>query len=70
MRMLLAEPRALLLDEPFARLDTDLRERIRAFVLDRIRAEALPAVLVTHDAQDARAMAGQVIDPQGHPLGP
>jgi putative thiamine transport system ATP-binding protein len=62
MRTLLARPKALLLDEPFARLDNDLRARIRAFVLDRIRAESLPAVLVTHDAEDALAAAGRVID--------
>jgi putative thiamine transport system ATP-binding protein len=65
MRTLLAGPKALLLDEPFARLDTELRARIRSFVLDRIRAEGLPAVLVTHDAQDAAAAGGRVIDPQG-----
>lgn len=70
MRTLLARPRALLLDEPFARLDTELRGRIRAFVLDRIRAEGLPAVLVTHDAQDAAAAGGPVIDPQGNSLPP
>ncbi len=70
MRTLLARPRALLLDEPFARLDTDLRDRIRSFVLDRIRAEGLPAILVTHDAGDAAAAAGNVIDPQGRSLMP
>lgn len=68
MRTLLAQPKALLLDEPFARLDTELRGRIRAFVLDLIRAEGLPAVLVTHDAQDAEAAGGMVVDPQGRPL--
>lgn len=70
MRTLLAQPRALLLDEPFARLDTELRDRIRTFVLDRIRAEGLPAILVTHDAQDAAAAGGALMDPQGNPLTP
>ena len=65
MRTLLAEPKALLLDEPFSRLDTELRARIRDFVLGRIRAEALPAILVTHDEADARAAGGRVLDPQG-----
>ncbi len=65
MRTLLAQPKALLLDEPFARLDTELRERIRSFVFDRIRFERLPAVLVTHDVEDARAAGGPVVDPQG-----
>lgn len=69
MRTLLARPRALLLDEPFARLDTELRGRIRAFVFGRIRAEGLPAVLVTHDPEDARDAGGPVVDPLGRAVG-
>jgi len=68
MRTLLAEPRALLLDEPFSRLDGGLRDRIRAFVLDLIRAEGIPAILVTHQPDDARAAGGRIIDPQGRPV--
>lgn len=52
MRALLAEPRALLLDEPFSRLDTALRGRMRDFVFGQIRARGIPALLVTHDASD------------------
>lgn len=52
MRALLARPRALLLDEPFSRLDAALRDQFRAFVFDHIRARQLPAVLVTHDPAD------------------
>jgi putative thiamine transport system ATP-binding protein len=68
MRTLLAQPKALLLDEPFSRLDASLRDRIRAFVLDLIRAERIPAILVTHQPEDARAASGRVIDPQGRPV--
>lgn len=68
MRTLLAEPKALLLDEPFARLDRDLRGRVRSLVFDRVRREGLPSILVTHDAEDARAAGGPVIDPQGRPV--
>lgn len=67
-RTLLAEPCALLLDEPFSRLDADLREQIRNFVLDRARDRGLPVILVTHDAEDARAAGGSVISPMGLPL--
>lgn len=52
MRALLAQPKALLLDEPFSQLDATLREQFRAFVFEHIRARRIPAVLVTHDAAD------------------
>jgi putative thiamine transport system ATP-binding protein len=52
MRALLAQPRALLLDEPFSRLDAALRQRMRTLVFDTLRARSIPALLVTHDAED------------------
>jgi len=70
MRTLLAEPRALLLDEPFSRLDAGLRDRIRAFVLDLIRAAQIPAILVTHHADDAQAAGGRILDPLGRLVPP
>ena len=65
MRTLLARPCALLLDEPFSRLDTDLRTQVRGFVFDRIRSAGLAAALVTHDLEDARAAGGPVVTPLG-----
>jgi putative thiamine transport system ATP-binding protein len=67
MRTLLAEPRALLLDEPFNKLDQDLRERVRRFVFDHARSLALPTLLVTHDAADAEAAGGPVISLSDEP---
>lgn len=61
MRALLAEPDALLLDEPFSRLDAALRADIRGFVFGRARARRMPVLLVTHDAQDAVAAGGPVV---------
>ncbi|MFN3825092.1 MAG: ATP-binding cassette domain-containing protein [Pseudorhodobacter sp.] len=60
MRAILARPEALLLDEPFSRLDAGLRAGIRAFVFDHLRAKGIPALLVTHDESDAEAAGGQV----------
>jgi putative thiamine transport system ATP-binding protein len=51
-RALLAQPQALLLDEPFSRLDAALRVRMRALVFGMVKARGIPALLVTHDAQD------------------
>lgn len=70
MRTLLASPCALLLDEPFSRLDAGLRAQIRGFVLARVRREGLATILVTHDAEDASAAAGRVISPLGAVLIP
>ena len=61
MRTLLAEPRALLLDEPFGKLDRALRDRFRRFVFEHARAAGLPTLLVTHDEADAEAAAGAVV---------
>ncbi|WP_430464469.1 ATP-binding cassette domain-containing protein [Tabrizicola sp.] len=60
-RTLLAEPLALLLDEPFSRLDQTLRAQIRDLVFHETRN--LPVILVTHDPEDARAAAGPVVSP-------
>jgi len=62
MRTLLAEPRALLLDEPFSKLDLALRDRMRSFVFEHARSNALPTLLVTHDPDDAAATGGPVIE--------
>ena len=62
MRMLLSEPCALLLDEPFSRLDATLRAQVREMVFDRAKARGLPVLMVTHDADDARAAGGVTIE--------
>ena len=61
MRTLLSDPLALLLDEPFSKLDAELREDVRSFTFAHIRERGIPALLVTHDPEDARAAAGPVL---------
>ncbi|WP_010430108.1 ATP-binding cassette domain-containing protein [Enterobacter mori] len=61
LRALLAEPQALLLDEPFSRLDKALRTTFRTWVFDAVRARNIPAVLVTHDEEDIPP-GGKVIE--------
>ncbi len=61
MRMLLSEPCALLLDEAFSRLDADRRAQVRSLVFARAKDRNLPVLMVTHDAEDAKAAGGEVI---------
>jgi molybdate transport system ATP-binding protein len=60
-RALAGEPRALLLDEPFAALDEPLRNRLRAELAELQARLALPIVLITHDPADVDAFADDVI---------
>ena len=59
-RALAPRPELLLLDEPFSNLDVDLRERLSLEVREIIKASAATAVLVTHDQQEAFAMADEI----------
>ena len=52
MRALVAEPRAMLLDEPFNKLDAELRQTMRSFVFSHIAARRIPCLMVTHDLAD------------------
>ncbi|OOB88601.1 sulfate ABC transporter ATP-binding protein [Leclercia adecarboxylata] len=52
LRALLAQPQALLLDEPFSRLDKTLRDQFRRWVFAEVRTRQIPVVQVTHDDED------------------
>jgi putative thiamine transport system ATP-binding protein len=60
-RVLIAEPRALLLDEPFSKLDAALRQQMRELVFSKARDKGLPTLLVTHDEADAKAAGGAIV---------
>lgn len=62
LRVLLSEPKAILLDEPFSKLDSQLRSEIRELVFSQIRSLKLPSIMVTHDQSDADAAHGKVIN--------
>jgi len=52
MRALAAKPRAMLLDEPFNKLDAELRQAMRDFVFRHIAMRRIPCLMVTHDVAD------------------
>ena len=61
MRALLAEPKALLLDEAFSSLDPDLRRQFGNFVAAQINLRKIPALLVSHEAVDEEFAVGPVL---------
>lgn len=61
LRTLLSDPKALLLDEPFSKLDRELRLQIRSLVKQQIEQAQIPVILVTHDQEDAEDLAARII---------
>ena len=59
-RALAPEPALILLDEPFAALDANLRGRLRREVVDILRRAGATGVLVTHDQEEALGLADRV----------
>jgi len=60
-RALVAKPRILLLDEPFAALDANMRERTRRELFDLQTRLDIPMVLITHDEADVAVFGDQVV---------
>ena len=61
-RALIAKPRMLLLDEPFTALDENLRDAARELLKKVIEIDKVPAILVTHDANDIQKLATKVTE--------
>ncbi|MGH8802467.1 MAG: ATP-binding cassette domain-containing protein [Casimicrobiaceae bacterium] len=61
MRTLLAQPRLLLLDEPFRRFGAALKDRMRRLVFEHARRRGLPVLLATRERTDAEAVGGRVV---------
>lgn len=60
-RALAPRPSVILLDEPYAGLDSRLRERIRDQMLHVLKAAGTAALMVTHDAEEAMFMSDNII---------
>ena len=60
-RALAPRPSVILLDEPYAGLDSRLRERIRDQMLHVLKATKTAALMVTHDAEEAMFMSDRII---------
>ena len=69
-RALAAQPRVLLLDEPFAALDPLLRGRLRQELREHLRQWNIPTVIISHDPEDVAAFADALVlyaGGQAHP---
>ena len=60
-RALVVEPRVLLLDEPLSNLDAKVRQRLRAEIRGLQRRVGITAIYVTHDQEEALAIADRVV---------
>src|SRR5437764_7936112 len=60
-RALAAEPRVLLLDEPFGALDARVRQELRAWLVRLHEEVEVTTIFVTHDQEEAMELADQIV---------
>ena len=60
IRGLASNPKIILLDEPFANLDTRLREKLRDKVLHILKDNNITSIIVTHDADEAMFLSDYI----------
>ena len=61
-RALLANPKVLLLDEPFSALDLDMSIKLINDVKELLKERNCPAILVTHNIEEAKLFSDRIID--------
>lgn len=59
-RALVTQPKLLLLDEPLSALDVSTRSHVRRELKEILKKLSIPAIVVTHDYEDARILADRV----------
>ncbi|ATW24920.1 sulfate/molybdate ABC transporter ATP-binding protein [Candidatus Formimonas warabiya] len=59
-RTLATDPQLILLDEPFSALDSAVKSSLRAELLDILEAKNIPAIIVTHDLNEAYSMSDHI----------
>lgn len=60
-RALVAEPKAILLDEPFSNLDTNLRSEMCEFIKKLQRQIEMTTIMVTHDRREAMQLSDNIL---------
>jgi ABC-type nitrate/sulfonate/bicarbonate transport system ATPase subunit len=60
-RALVCRSRVLLLDEPFASLDSEMRTKLQLLVKDLCKSKGITVIMVTHDRREAEAMADRIV---------
>jgi ABC-type sugar transport system ATPase subunit len=61
LRAIMSNPKLILLDEPFAALDPELRQESRKILKDVIVKSGVPALMITHDEVDCTELADRII---------
>ena len=60
-RVLITKPKAILMDEPFSNLDSNLRKEICNYTLETLKKNNIPVIFVTHDIEEAMSISNRII---------
>ena len=65
-RALLANPKVLLLDEPFSAIDSELSKKLISDVRDVLKKRKCPSILVTHNKEEAELFSDRIVNLSSH----